>query len=271
MSSVSVKNFEEDERLHIHLQLITPSSASANGVFSNPSSVKFTLSRLKNEELKFAIDRLRLNLNKKQSKKSKKKKSKPNPDPSVPKEVEKNESQSLDSEDLPIEILHNGEPLDLSVLNETAWIDGALLQIGNEKIPINYNLPGVKLEKLPTTILEGCPLFPGAETEFTKQEKCEFYWKTFDIKDMDKVKIQISRENIDLEEAILSESFTPQPDDVDRHVLLVCIPKRGELRGKMEAVVSPSVVTKGPGPCPFEMRHEKTKDRTENGGYVDCD
>ncbi|GFR85315.1 2',5'-phosphodiesterase 12 [Elysia marginata] len=263
MSSVSVKNFENDERLHIHLQLTTNVllSACAAPSTSNSSFVKFTLSRLKTEELKLAIDRLRLNLNKKQSKKSKKKVKTQSAETLKTKEVE-------DESFIPIEILHNGTVLDQTVVNELAWVDGALLKVGDEKILISFNTPCVQLDKLPATILEGCPLFPGAQVDFTTQDQCQFFWKAFDKKDIDKIKMQISRETVDLEGTIQSDSFTPQSNDVGKYVLLACIPQRGHtVKGKLEAVVSNVAVTKGPGFCPFETRHKQTKSYSESGSF----
>ncbi|GFN89580.1 2',5'-phosphodiesterase 12 [Plakobranchus ocellatus] len=256
MSSVSVKNYKDDERLYIDLQL-TPTLSSASDTSADPISVKFSLNRLKNEELRLAIDRLRLNLSKKQSKKSKRK-SKSNP--ATTKELD-------DCSEIPIEILHNGEVLELTVRNEKAWVDGAYLKVGEEKIPISYNLPGVNVEKLPSIIIEGCPLFPGVQAEFTTSDCCEFFWKTFDVNDLDKVKQQISREAVNLEGTTKSRSFTPQKDDVGKHVLLACIPKRDTISGKTVAVVSPSVVTEGPKHCPFENRQDHTRDHAEHGCF----
>ncbi|RUS84830.1 hypothetical protein EGW08_007371 [Elysia chlorotica] len=261
MSSVSVKNFQDDERLHIHLQLSldpkTP-SLSPDGAASK-SLVKFTLSRMKTEELKFAIERLRINLNKKQSKKTKSKKAKKqNSETPSLKETEEDLSNEI-----PIKVLHHGVILDDTVLNETAWVEGALLKVGDQEIPMIYNLPGVKLEKLPQRILEGFPLYPAAEFEFTTQDQCEFYWKTFEKENTDKVKLQISRESVDLDGTFQASSFTPQPDDVGKYLLLACVPKQGEIRGKVEAVVSPWAIAEGPGSCPFEARHEHTKHHAE--------
>ncbi|XP_059160950.1 2',5'-phosphodiesterase 12-like [Physella acuta] len=250
MSSVYIKNFEGDERLQITLDVADPNSGSVKSL---------NLSRLKSEELRFAIERLRINLSKKIAKKSKLKKKKGTEDQLQTGASSQSETVPEHENNFNVEIIHNGVTLDLDVRNQEAWINGAILKIGQEEIPICYNPPCVKLQNLPSTIMVGFPLFPEAELEFAQLRDCEFYWKVIEEKKLSKTKMELSRSIIDLTEAVRSHSFTPETNHIGQYILLICVPKHGEKTGKREAVLSSVPVTQGPGSCPFEKRHEFTK------------
>ncbi|CAG5136448.1 unnamed protein product [Candidula unifasciata] len=254
MSSVFVKSFEDDDRLLISLDLKIQKESGA-------SSIKtFNLNRLKHEELGLAVERLRLNLSKKVNKKSKQKK--------TAKATNDSEASIESQSDLvPIEVIHNGQVLDLSISNKEAWVDGAVLKVWEEEIAVCYNPPSVKLEKLPNTIMVGFPLFPEVEYEFTNVKNCEFYWKLFDEKHLHKVMLDIKQGNIDLTDAVIAHSFTPQHKDIGRHVLMACLPKNNDKVGRLEVILSTNAITAGPGLCPFEKRSEFTKQSSKEGEF----
>jgi len=138
MSSCNVKilpaESQEDrqERVSISLELVRGSSIK-----------NFNLCRLKSEPLGTAMDRLQINLAKKLLKKPKKKKQKKTHDAENSGSIEKDESEII-----PVVLSHGQKPVDLSISNEDAWIDGACLKIEDEEIIISYNTPSVKLEEL---------------------------------------------------------------------------------------------------------------------------
>lgn len=251
MSSVFVKNRDNDERLEITLDL----NLSASNENTCLKSLNF--SRLKHEELRLSVDRLRLSLSKKMAKKTKHKKKSG--------AGAKNECDAVEEKTIPIEIIHSGRVVDLSVSNENAWVDGAVLKIWEEEISISCNPPSVKLEKLPNTILAGFPVFPEAEFEFADMKSSEFYWEVFSENHLHKIKTAVAKGTFTLTNAVKSSSFTPQPDDVGRYVLLACVPRCGRKVGKMALTLSPCTVTAGPSSCPFEKRSEFTKEWSAEG------
>lgn len=261
MSSVFVKSHEDDDRLQISLDLKIKRD-------SGTSTIKtFNLNRSKHEELGLAVERLRLSLSKKIVKKSKQKRKKPADEGEA--SVSNSQSESQEEPDVvelvPIEILHNGRVLDMSVSNKDAWVDGAVLKVWEEEISVCYNPPSVKLQKLPNTIMVGFPLFPEVEYEFTNVKNCEFFWKIFEAKHLHKLTIEVNKGTLDLTDSVMSYSFTPQPGDVGKHLLLACLPKGGDKVGRLEVIFSTNAITVGPGTCPFEKRSEFTKELSKEG------
>uniref|UniRef100_A0A2C9JMN6 2',5'-phosphodiesterase 12 n=1 Tax=Biomphalaria glabrata TaxID=6526 RepID=A0A2C9JMN6_BIOGL len=258
MSTVFVRNLETEDRLQITLDL--SDSKEGRGTVKT-----FNLNRQKNEELKVTLDRLRLNLSKKLNKKVKKKKKET--ENNAESSVDQSTDKSNDNLEIPLDIILNGKSVDLSTSNQDAWVRGALLKVGEEEIPINFNPPSVKLRNLPTIILEGFPLFPEIEIEFANLQECEFYWKTFEAKHLQKMNLLLSKGQVDLSDAVKSYSYTPLAGDLGHHILLVCVPKFSASTGKMEAVISTVPVTQGPGPCPFEKRHAHTLEAAPKGSF----
>ncbi|XP_005090525.1 2',5'-phosphodiesterase 12 [Aplysia californica] len=253
MSSVHVKNFEQDDRLQISLDLVKEGKTKS-----------FNLNRLKTETLSSAVERLQTNLAKKLvNKKSKKKKAKVETETGTATttvgSLEKDESE------IPVAVLHNGLAADLSLTNIDAWIDGAVLKVGDEEIPVSLNPPSAKLEKLPRVIMEDFPLYPYAEFEFVDVKECEFFWKTFPSKLLPIVSKSVSSGDIDLSDAVSGKSYTPTSSERDYHVLLACVPRSGDRVGKLDAVISSAKVSPGPGPCPFEKRFEFTNIPSQDG------
>ena len=272
-STVQVKSCEEDDRLLISIELLRGSAVKS-----------FNLNRVKSESLGSALQRLQMNLSKKLIKKSKKKNKAKNSKKTTSTKseeclVDKDEQdlasnkKACDEEDnestqeIPVHVIHNGNIVDLSVINENAWIEGAFLKIENEEIPICFNPPSVKLNNLSEVIMEGFPLYPNPEFEFVQEEKCEFFWKTFSQKDLINMKRLVAKRtpDIDLSGSISAYSYTPVSDDVGKYLLLACLPVNNDKQGRLEVVLSKAPITEGPGLCPFQRRHEFTQLLTEFG------
>ncbi|CAL1533474.1 unnamed protein product [Lymnaea stagnalis] len=258
MSSVYVKNVENEDRLHISLEL-----PNSKGTLKS-----FNLNRLKSEPLGVTMERLRLSLAKKLAKKPKQKNKKGNVEgeTSACNKAEAVQVPEVEAEpEMSIEVIHNGQVLDTSISNQEAWVKGAVLKVGELEMPICFNPPSVKLQSLPSIILEGFPLFPVAEVEFADPKSCEFFWKTLEQKDLHKIRQGLVNDKVDLSCATMAQSFIPSSNDVGKLVMLVSIPKDGEKAYKMEAVISPNPVISSPGLCPFEKRHDFTMQRTSAG------
>lgn len=248
-SKVYVKNIPDEERIQIHFDL-----SNEDGHIKT-----FSLNRLKKEEHGVALERLKLNLSKKMNKKKKKKTSKDSP----------STSEESESDGISFDIWHNGQSFPTSVENEKAWIEGAQLRYGNEDISILINVPSVKLEKFPSMIITDSPLFPRALFDFCDSESCEFYWNVIQRDSIDSVKTKIAQGlPIKLDDSFHENIFfTPCHSDIGQYVILVCVPKCNEITGKPDAIVSDVCITKGPSEvCPFEKRHEFTKNQSNNEG-----
>jgi len=160
-----------------------------------------------------------------------------------------------------VQILHNQAALDSSViLEQILELDNVSLLINNQIFPFYRNPPEVKQIKLPNSFLAGFYVFPTKlELENCVVEDCEFYWSK-------------SSEVIDAG----SSSWVPigkdfryatSNADVGCYLKLECLPKKGENEGLMQSVIATKPVEAGPGPCPFELRHDFTKTFMDHSGF----
>lgn len=60
--------------------------------------------------------------------------------------------------------------------------------------------------------------------------------------------------------------FVTGNDDIGRWLKLECVPKSKDRTGMKESIVSTQVVEAGPGACPFETRHNFTRNRVDHSG-----
>nr|XP_054752609.1 2',5'-phosphodiesterase 12-like [Lytechinus pictus] len=191
------------------------------------------------------------------------------------KEMKKRKKMKLDDsassvlmnvDELDISLVSNeNDPIDVDVLNESAWRDGAVLSVGDIQYEVCRNFPTIQRLHLPSFVLVGCPVFPRITSEFTKGEECSYTWfrqvnKQLGDKDMNDA--TDNGENPNWLEVGQHKTYTPTSLDVGSKLKLLCTPKNGEKVGEEKECVTMRAVKCGPEMYPFQKRHEFTKDRT---------
>lgn len=207
------------------------------------------MQRSKSEILSKALTRIELS-SKKKAKKAKK-------------NVECNENG--DAEEGNASLWLNGEPVDLSLTNETAWKDGASLKIGAETFTVEVNPPTVKSLLLPENIMSGFPVMPYLELEFGDKQYCRYKWykSTNDSDDQASSVPASAKEILNWEEVGNEFLYTPSVLDVGCYLKLTCAPGNAKRVSDVASEMTSSLtVAAGPGFCPFDARHMYTKKQT---------
>lgn len=207
------------------------------------------MQRSKSEILSKALTRIELS-SKKKAKKAKK-------------NVECNENG--DAEEGNASLWLNGEPVDPSLTNETAWKDGASLKIGAETFTVEVNPPTVKSLLLPENIMSGFPVMPYLELEFGGKQYCRYKWykSTNDSDDQASSVPASAKEILNWEEVGNEFLYTPSVLDVGCYLKLTCAPGNAKRVSDVASEMTSSLtVAAGPGFCPFDARHMYTKKQT---------
>lgn len=164
-----------------------------------------------------------------------------------------------------VDLKKNGEPVDCAVqFRDLLGQDDVSLTINDRVYQFDIDPPTVQLLKLPSAVMAGFSIYPTKlELENCTTSQCEFQW----------FKSQPSL------------SSAPEPDselwipvgkgvmygvtnsDIGSWLQLRCIPKDGQGKeGVPEIALTSQAVEAGPGPCPFEVRHNFTKERMNDSG-----
>ncbi|XP_055949208.1 2',5'-phosphodiesterase 12-like [Argiope bruennichi] len=248
-AKVFVKHIEDESKMKIYFSLALPDLPERT----------FTFLRSKEEKLEVTISRMKLKIleavNNKLNKKKKKK---------ISEIVDENDCQFS----LNLSLLKDGKVIDNELRNMDAWTENAQLKINDHVYKIAENPPSVLHLSLPKSIMSGFPVYPKVELEYCSKEQCDFTWYRSITKaekpslDMNKI-LNIKNENW----LILSKNYfyITSESDVGCKLRVSCVPKSGEKIGLEEIAVSTNPIQAGPEKCPFEQRHEFTKNLTEPG------
>ncbi|CAH1175936.1 unnamed protein product [Phaedon cochleariae] len=139
-----------------------------------------------------------------------------------------------------------------------------VFQIGNHNIVFklldrNYeviiNSPWVDSMSLPMSILANFPTYPSKfDTVFTDKELSEFTWsKSVD----DTTWTHVGKGFI----------YIPTNEDINHYLKLSCVPKNENSEGPTAEAVSVCKVDASPGQCPFETRHNFTRERARDNEF----
>jgi len=157
---------EGEERMQISLHVPT------GYVGSDPSrQLKlFNFDRLKSEELEKTLLRMSASLSKVTNRKAKKR-------------TKKGDSMDTDTspdQDVRVVLFQQGDPIgqtvDATLTNESAWTDGARLEIGSTCYTVQLNIPAIKQLTLPEIAMPGFIVRPRVVTEFAHEDKCQITW-----------------------------------------------------------------------------------------------
>lgn len=198
----------------------------------------FNFCRKLTESVDSLFTRLSVNLEKSVNKKNKKKKvleTEANSTPLLNLSLILN-NQEVSREQVCGDIFQTGNSVTLNVLN-TAY-------------DVVINSPWVDSINLPNTMLANFPVYSSKlETTFTNDAESIFSW----------YRTQNGKDWSEVGDGLI---YYPSNDDIGCFLKLICTPKNGPLEGPSSEVISKQAVTAGPGPCPFEIRHQFTKERT---------
>nr|XP_023022672.1 2',5'-phosphodiesterase 12 [Leptinotarsa decemlineata] len=127
-----------------------------------------------------------------------------------------------------------------------------VMKIVDKPFQVIVNSPWVDAMSLPMSILASFPTYPSKfETVFTMKALSTFTWsKSKDEKSW----IDVGNDFV----------YTPCNDDIGHYLKLSCIPRNEQSEGPSVETVSVCKVDASPGQCPFEVRHQFTKERTKN-------
>lgn len=164
---------------------------------------------------------------------------------------------------IPVALLRNETTIKDDVPCETAFenISQLTLQISKSKYAIKQNVPWIETINLPQCILVGSPTYPSKfVASFTNIKDSKFVWyKNLLSSTPNKPPVwkEIGNEYI----------YVPATEDMGCTLKISCIPGNEEQTGPYIEVVSPNLVEAGPGRCPFEDRHEFTRNKLSGNRY----
>lgn len=247
-SKVIVRNVKDEKTLKITFTL------DINGNY-----VLINLSRDRTECLEVCLNRLKNNIDKRKLKANK---NKPGGQAKIG--------------DLRLDIIKDGQILDIrNTMNDNAWVTGNILQVDDRKFLICVNEPQVKSLFLTKNIMAGFYVIPRMRLEFCNYQDCKYAWYRQVYKTDDQLTYlgkDVLHEihcggNIRWIKVAESLVYHPGNEDLGRLLKFCCLPINGSRVGFQEECISSGPVELGPGPCPFERRHEYTKDNCESQDF----
>lgn len=124
-----------------------------------------------------------------------------------------------------------------------------ILKVLNHEYSVIVNSPWIENLTLPNSILANFPVYPSKfEAVYTDKKLSEFIW--FKSKDK-KEWFQTGKGFV----------YIPSNEDINQYLKLNCIPKNEHNEGPLVEIVSEVKAQASPGECPFDLRHEYTKQR----------
>lgn len=123
------------------------------------------------------------------------------------------------------------------------------LKVLEKEFKIIINSPWIQAITLPKSILANFPVYPSKfETVYTNKKLSSFTWYK-------------STNKRTWDETGSGFMYTPKNEDINYFLKLLCIPKNETKEGPTIEVVSEVCVQASPGECPFDLRHEFTKEK----------
>ncbi|KFM83384.1 2',5'-phosphodiesterase 12, partial [Stegodyphus mimosarum] len=241
---VFVKHLAEDQTMKITF-------VYGNSEFPDQS---FCFLRSESEKLEATLSRIRIKIQNAVTRKISRKKKK-----HVKDEIE------LPSVD--VLVMKDGVRVDENKKNNEVWTSDNRMKINDCVYEISENLPAVSDLSVPKRIMAGFPAYPKIILESCTKDESVFKWyisnkfdKHFKTKNTDVIKLE--KENwFEVWDGFI---YVPKESDIGFKLKISCIPKCGEKTGIEANTISTTAVQPGPGRCPFEDRHEYTKELTDN-------
>ncbi|XP_044266635.1 2',5'-phosphodiesterase 12 [Tribolium madens] len=153
----------------------------------------------------------------------------------------------------------NGAPVaDDTTLCKDIFSDSGnkvVLNVCEQEFKVVINSPWISGVVLPSSILAGFPVYPMKfDSIYTDKAQSEFNW----YKSNDRNKWSLVGGGF---------VYTTSNSDIGAYLKLSCVPKNGDLVGPIAETVSSVPVQAGPGFCPFETRHQFTKEKCSGSTF----
>ncbi|KPI93870.1 2',5'-phosphodiesterase 12 [Papilio xuthus] len=186
----------------------------------------------------------------------------------IAKKNKKNEKTSVNTK-IKIAVLdvNNQEMSDNYSCKDLFEMEGPLkVQICEQFYEAVFNAPWIININLPKCLLLGFPVYPeNFETLYTIKEKSDFKWYTGNpVNNQGNI---ISDIHINWILVGNSYSYVPTSVDVGMKLKLECTPGNDNITGPAVETISTSLVEAGPGPCPFEARHQFTSSILKDSSF----
>ena len=164
-----------------------------------------------------------------------------------------------------VDVKQSETPVDSAVIfRDLIQQPNVALSVNDKVYKFDVDPPTVNLLKLPSAPMAGFPIYPTKlEVENCTPSQCDFLW----FKSSPSL-ASPPEPNSNLWKPVSQGMvYTISNSDIGSWLQLKCIPKNSPTReGMPEIAVTSQVVEAGPGPCPFEVRHNFTKERTGDNG-----
>lgn len=151
-----------------------------------------------------------------------------------------------------VDLLLNGEKVSKESICGTIFQPGkdVVLKIIDKPYKVIINSPWVDTISLPSCIMAGFPVYPNKfQASFTDKTISKFVWS----RSQDKNKWLVVGNNY---------IYIPSNDDISHYLKLMCTPMNSQYEGPSIEIVSNVKVEANPGKCPFENRHQFTREKT---------
>lgn len=165
---------------------------------------------------------------------------------------------------LNLEIMQNDQVLDSDLTcRELVEMPDVAIVVNGQYFHFDVDPPAVKSIKLPSSIMAGFPVYPSrVELENCVLEECEIIW----FKSNKSAKTAPEADSDTWVPVGNQLSYSASNQDIGSWLKIECIPINSSKEGLPEIFVAPQAIEAGPGPCPFETRHNFTKEFVGNYG-----
>lgn len=272
---VAVRNVPNEDRMQITFQYPAVAVDGKKRIFN--------FDRQKAEELEKTLARITTNVSKHANKKIKK----------------KEREEAAEAEDVAVKLLNGENEVNGLKTNGDAWEEGSRLQIADQCYSVQLNIPAVKSINLPDCLMAGFEICPRLSLEFASEDECKLLWfrelkksickklkrnentKTSsenseaalsdhykDDSSNDEGNTKQTRKdvgNIKWSQIFVGHRYMPGVEDIGHLLKVECMPSDGHRHGDSVAFISKTEVFPGPGVCPFERRHQHTKELMPSG------
>lgn len=229
-----------------------------NFVFGNTNipPQNFSFMRSKNELLESALTRMKYKIQSSVAKKSSKKK------------------KQADLHDVPLPplniiLMKNGFQVEENSKNVDVWTSDTEVIINDASYKIVVNPPTITHLSLPKFIMADFLVYPRVTLEFCSKEDCVFKWyrqiPKDSINNLQNVENVIQIKNICWHFISQGFLYLTRESDIGCKLSVSCIPKFQDKSGEEETVITDNTVVSGPKDCPFNDRHQYTKELTGAG------
>ncbi|KAK5645863.1 hypothetical protein RI129_004327 [Pyrocoelia pectoralis] len=124
-----------------------------------------------------------------------------------------------------------------------------VLKLLDKEYSIVINSPWVNSLSLPKSIMSNFPVYPAKfETDLLDRSLSEFNWYR-------------SSDKVNWESVGNGFIYLPINDDINYYLKMTCLPKNEYGTGPFVEIISETCVEASPGHCPFDTRHQFTKDK----------